>query len=52
MFQQSRKLESEPVALHGLCCDAPHVPKSDAGEKHQEQRVDEADRPAYSLPCD
>jgi len=51
MFQQSRKSEVESAALHGLCCDAPKIQAKEVGEK-REQRVDEADRPAYSLPCD
>ena len=51
MYQQERKSEMESVAVHGLCCDAPKGQRLDSGEK-QEQRVNEADRPAYSLPCD
>jgi hypothetical protein len=50
MFQEPRNQE-EAAAVHGLCCGAPKSQKHEAGEK-QEQRVDEADRPAYSLPCD
>jgi hypothetical protein len=51
MFQQENRSEMESSALHGLCCDAPKGQRSESGEK-QEQRVGEAERPAYSLPCD
>ena len=51
MFQEPRN--QEEVALHGLCCGAPKSQKLESGEKQeQRQRVDEAERPAYSLPCD
>ena len=50
MYQQEMNSDMESASLHGLCCDAPKG-QSDLGEK-QEQRVVEADRPAYSLPCD
>lgn len=50
MFQEPRK--QEEVALHGLCCGAPKS-QHEVGEKQEpRQRVDEAERPAYSLPCD
>jgi len=51
MYQQGMNSEMESAPLHGLCCDAPKEQRSELGEK-QEQRVVEADRPAYSLPCD
>jgi hypothetical protein len=51
MYQRGMNSEVESAPLHGLCCDAPKEQRSELGEK-QEQRVVEADRPAYSLPCD